>query len=86
MQNSNSTRGVSKKGWENGDLFHFFGGHICLSEDVMDGIERSVMRKKVFLITLQLVIQTLSSKAKLSIENFKACPYADILAFGIVVI
>ena len=42
--------------------------------------------KKVFLITLQLVIQTLSSKAKLSIENFKACPYADILAFGIVVI
>ena len=24
MQNSNSTRGVSKKGWENGDLFHFF--------------------------------------------------------------
>ena len=48
MQNSNSTREVSKKGWENGDLFHFFGGHICLSEDVMDGIEQSVMRKKCF--------------------------------------
>ena len=48
MQNSNCTTRVSKKGWENGDLFHFLEVISVLSEVVMDDIEQSVMRKKCF--------------------------------------